>query len=176
MYRRLSVPLSSQIARTAAPPKRRATPCVSDVPPEVAGADTDASRTVMLVSPDDVFCAAAACALMDAGFTVLVAANSMSAIAALADRSVDGLITTIRMPRGHPNGLALARLVRDQNSMSTVIFLTDEMRFTAAERTLLSGKSAIVCPVGDVPELIQRTRRGLGGGPDTPAREPAELG
>lgn len=92
----------------------------------------------------------------------------MSAIAVLRDRGIDGLITTIRMPRGHPHGLALARLVRDQNSMSMVIFLTDETRFTSAEGTLLNGKSAIVCPVGDVPGLVHRARIGLGRGPEMP--------
>jgi DNA-binding NtrC family response regulator len=123
---------------------------------DVTSNHVDAIPTLMLVSPDDVFCAAAACRLIESGFSVVIAANSMIAIGILFDRNIDGLITMVRMPRGHPNGLALARLVRDQNSTSTVIFLTDEPRFVAAEATLLEGKSAIVCPVGDVAGLIHR--------------------
>lgn len=177
MYRRLSPSPSSQFRRSPPPRWSRPPHRPSPIRPQIAGPTPRADetpdsragiRTVMLVSPDDAFCAAAACALMDVGFSVLVAPNSMSAIAAFGDRSIDGLITTIRMPRGHPHGLALAKLVRARNSTSMVIFLTDEPRFISAEGTLLNGKSAVVCPVGDVPSLIHRARIGLGHGPEMP--------
>jgi DNA-binding response OmpR family regulator len=157
-------PPSQVHPQTAGPAHRRA-----DATPALI----DAMRTVMLVSSDETFCTAAAGALTDAGFGVLVAPNSMDAVAILSGsilsgHSIDGLITAIRMPRGHPHGVALARLVRDQNSMSMVIFLTDEPRFVSAVGTLLNGKTAMVCPVGDVPALIRRTRTALSHGSETP--------
>ncbi|HEX9462329.1 MAG TPA: response regulator [Alphaproteobacteria bacterium] len=158
MYRRLSAS-PSPFTRPPAPTTPSPAAAAAATPTD----SLDRNPNLMLVSPDEAFGAAAKRALSDAGFSVMLASDSISAIGLLRGCEIDGLITTIRMPRGHPHGVALARLVRDHKSATPVILLTNSEGFRAGEPGFLEGLAAILCPLGDVAGLVRRAQLGMGG-------------
>jgi len=93
---------------------------------------------------------------------VVAVPNSMTAIGILGREAlVSCLITAMRMPRGHPHGLALARIARQHCYQTVVIFLAGEWSASNTKGLLLDGAPPIVCPEGDVAGLTNETRRAL---------------
>ena len=117
---------------------------------------------VLIVHEDASFRAAAESALTQAGFGVVAVPNSMTAIGVLGREAlISCLITTMRMPRGHPHGLALARIARQHCYQTVVIFLAGKWSEPNTNGLLLDGAPAIVCPEQDVAGLTNETRRAL---------------
>lgn len=71
-------------------------------------------RTVLLVEHEDAYRHDALTALERAGFQVIACTTTTEALAVLDDAAtpVDVLLSRVRMPTGHPHGLALGRMVR----------------------------------------------------------------
>jgi len=117
---------------------------------------------VLIVHEEASFRTAAESALAQGGFAVVAVPNSMTAIGVLGrEVLVSCLITAMRMPLGHPHGLALARIARQRCYQTVVIFLAEEWSASNMKWLLLDGAPAIVCPEGDVAGLTSETRRAL---------------
>jgi CheY-like chemotaxis protein len=84
-----------------------------------------AVKTVLLVEDDAAFAYAASKMLLRAGFAVLSAPDAAKAMALIEARAcVDLLLADIRLPPGTPDGIEVARLVRQRCPDTKVLFVT----------------------------------------------------
>ncbi|MDB5408483.1 MAG: Sensory box histidine kinaseresponse regulator [Rhodospirillales bacterium] len=99
--------------------------------------------TILLVEDDEAFLYSAARHLTEAGYQVVIAADSMAALRELGSEAIDLLVTDIVMPHGKPHGIALARMAR--------------MRFAALPIILITGYDNVVGGDSDLPgPLLQK--------------------
>ncbi len=119
-------------------------------------------QTVLVVHEDEAFRAAAGEALTQAGFGVVAARDSMTAMNILGrEARISCLMTTMRMPLGHPHGLALARVARQRWYATVVIILSGDWCASESKGLLLEGAPAIVCPGWDVAAVTREARNAL---------------
>jgi two-component system cell cycle sensor histidine kinase/response regulator CckA len=82
--------------------------------------------TILLIEHDEVFAYAAAKALTRAGFAVVSAASAVETMKLVCSRRpVDLLLTSVRQPRGEPQGFALARIARLARADLAILYLSD---------------------------------------------------
>lgn len=98
--------------------------------------------TILMVEDDPAFAEALDRGLRAARFEVVVAANSLAALRLLeTDQRVDMLLTDIKMPDGHPHGIALSLMARRQRPALPVIFMSgypDLVRDAGIEDTVFT--------------------------------------
>jgi len=135
---------------------------IGHMPEKLSSPQLARPSTVLIVHEQASFRTAAESALAQAGFGVVAVPNSMTAIGMLGRGAlISCLITTMRMPRGHPHGLALARIARQHCHQTVVIFLAGEWNESNTKELLLEGAPAIVCPEQDVAALMDEARRAM---------------
>jgi DNA-binding NtrC family response regulator len=82
-------------------------------------------KTILLVNDDEAFRHATARHLTDAGYRVILAADSMAALDELSsDVTIDLLLTEVVMPKGKPHGFALARMARLRRRSLPIVLMT----------------------------------------------------
>jgi len=83
------------------------------------------ARTILVVEDDTAFAYAVSRTLLRAGFAVLSAPDGPRAIALIEERAcVDLLLADIRLPPGTPDGVEVARLVRERCPETKILFVT----------------------------------------------------
>ena len=80
-------------------------------------------RTILLVEDDEVFRYVTEAHLTAAGFAVVAAECGMAALKKLDCQPVDLLLADVHLPRGGPQGLSLAHMVKHRYGIP-VIFVT----------------------------------------------------
>jgi CheY-like chemotaxis protein len=82
-------------------------------------------KTILLVEDDETFRYSATEHLMNAGFVVIAAADSIAALCELETTvAIDLLLTDVVMPEGKPHGISLANMARMRRARLPVIFMT----------------------------------------------------
>jgi CheY-like chemotaxis protein len=94
-------------------------------------------RTVLIVEDDDAFAYAASRHFQKLGYTTIVASGSLSALEALSSgKRVDVVITDVRLKDGEPDGVVLARMVRNCDSAMPVLLVTGYPEMVEREQPL----------------------------------------
>jgi len=101
-----------------------------------ANGDAAAHQTVLIVEDDDAFAYAASRHFQKLGYSTVVASGSLSAMQQLGQHSVDVVITDVYLKDGEPNGVALARMVRNRDSAMPVLLVTGHPEMVAQEQSL----------------------------------------
>jgi CheY-like chemotaxis protein len=82
-------------------------------------------RTILLVEDDDALAYTIARQFEVAGYEVIPANSSMSALTVLdSGRHIDLLVTDVAMPEGQPNGVALGRMAKIKRTGIEVNLIT----------------------------------------------------
>jgi DNA-binding response OmpR family regulator len=79
----------------------------------------ESKGTVLIVEDDESFGYAAARHLEKAGYQSIVTQSSMVAMEELDKQRIDVVVTDIKLAKGEPHGLALARII--QNKFSIIL-------------------------------------------------------
>jgi|SRR6185295_14281726 len=80
--------------------------------------------TILIVEDDAAFAYAAWRHLEANGYRVVTVNSSMAALKKLDTESVDIVVTDIRLGKGEPHGLALARMIKNKSPNLPVILVT----------------------------------------------------
>jgi CheY-like chemotaxis protein len=96
--------------------------------------------TVLIVEDDEAFAYAASKFVQAAGHRVVTAPDTLAALKAMDEESVDLVLTDIRMPPGKPHGFAFARMARLRRPRLPVIYMTGYPDCFDASRELAYGK------------------------------------
>src|SRR5262249_1904052 len=107
-------------------------------PPRVrkAEADNAAHPTVLIVEDDETFAYAASRHFQKLGYSTIVASGSLSALQELEQQSVDVVITDVGLKEGEPQGVALARMIRNRDSAMPVLLITGYPEMVEREQEL----------------------------------------
>ena len=109
-------------------------------------------KTLLVVEDDETLGYTLSRQLEAAGYNVMLAKSSMTALKFLeSDRPIDFVITDIVMPPGQPNGLALARMARMKRLGMKVAFITGYKDLAIGENTI--SAKVFYKPV-DLEELV----------------------
>ena len=96
-----------------------------------------AMKTLLLVEDDEALGYTLSRQLQAAGYDVMLANSSMSALNVLdSDRQIDFVIADTIMPKGQPNGLAFARIARMKRLGIKVAFITGYTNLALNDNTL----------------------------------------
>ena len=93
-------------------------------PPKSTDAGKRARPTVLIVENDEAFAYAASRFLEARGYHSIVAVGSMAAFRELDERSVDVVITDVRLGHNEPHGIALGRMIRNRDRNMPVLLVT----------------------------------------------------
>ena len=118
-------------------------------------------RTILLVEDDEVFRYVTEAHLTAAGFAVVAAECAMAALKKLDHQSVDLLLADVHLPRGGPQGLSLAHMVKHRYGIP-VIFVTGHRELLDAI-TYIPGK--VFCKPVDLDALTAEIVRQLSEAP-----------
>jgi DNA-binding NtrC family response regulator len=81
--------------------------------------------TVLLIEDDEAFAYAATKAIEEAGHRVIAKLDSLSGLLALdTERSIDLVVTDIRMPPGQPHGFAIGHMAHLRRPGLPIIYMT----------------------------------------------------
>jgi len=107
-------------------------------PPVVRKAEAGSAShpTVLIVEDDETFAYAASRHFQKLGYSTIVASGSLSALQELEQQSVDVVITDVRLKEGEPQGVALARMIRNRDSAMPVLLITGYPEMVEREQQL----------------------------------------
>jgi CheY-like chemotaxis protein len=95
----------------------------------------NAMKTILVVEDDEAFAYAASRALEKAGYAVISVRTTMAALREIEiGRTIDLVVTNIRMPPGQPHGFAFANMVQMKRSSMPIIFMTAFREFAEHAR------------------------------------------
>jgi DNA-binding NtrC family response regulator len=80
--------------------------------------------TILVVDHDEVLTHSIARQMRRAGYEVIPANSTMTALAVLASKRIDLILTDLLMLKGQPSGLALGRMARMKRPDIKLIFMT----------------------------------------------------
>jgi len=98
--------------------------------------DATGHPTVLIVEDDDAFAYAASRHFQKLGYSTIVASGSLSALQQLERQTVDVVITDVRLKDGEPQGVALARMIRNRDSAMPVLLVTGYPEMVEREQQL----------------------------------------
>jgi two-component system response regulator GlrR len=85
---------------------------------------SESKGTVLIVEDDESFGYAAARHLEKAGYQSIVTQSSMVAMEELDKQRIDVVVTDIKLAKGEPHGLALARIIQNKFPGTSIILVT----------------------------------------------------
>jgi CheY-like chemotaxis protein len=107
--------------------------------------------TILMVEDDEGLAYALSRALKAAGHHVLIACDGFSALDTLdGAEHIDCLIVDLLMPKGHPHGLAIAKMGRQKRRDLAVIYMTGHLDLPAR----IEQENVLLKPVD--PDLLIR--------------------
>jgi DNA-binding NtrC family response regulator len=105
---------------------------------------TTRKTAILIVEDDSAFAYAASRYLKDAGYDAVVCGGSMAAFKKMEESQINGVIVDVRLLKGEPHGLALARMIHDKDPAIPILLVT-------AYPELLKGEPSLPGPVFEKP-------------------------